>query len=483
MPQILGQKLPIASKNVGPFLAFTKGWFAQHQKLLLWLCNTPIIKLWFRWILRVHRDIPYKIVINELRPNCITYGQRFINTSQIEQITDFRTHLKFAKRLYFAFRPIWVMCHIWDWVVADRYVPELSFGFSSLTKYPDPDPETTTVDGRAYFNGDPTNGTLTFSQLRNSTGNAAQYTQTDGNNSQASTGTINNSWYFMSRTMELFDTSSLTSIAVVSAATFSVYGGAGGDTLNSSPDINVYSSNPASNTSLTGTDFNTVGTTAFSTAIGFSSFNQTAYNNFTLNSSGIAAVSVTSITKLGTACAKYDVANVSPTWVIGTSYWFHFSYADFTGTSQDPKLVVTYTLRRPLTGSTITSAKGSLGSKHKPTLTGSSITSAKGSLGSKHKPTLTGSSITSASGNLGFRYRIVLLGQRIISVIGVLSETHGGQVPLSGLTTTTHQGSIGSKHKSLLDGLVFIAQQGSILPLKLISLIGRSAGLIGGKKS
>lgn len=39
-------------KNIGPFLAFGECWFRRHQRILLWLLNTPIVRLWFRWVLR-----------------------------------------------------------------------------------------------------------------------------------------------------------------------------------------------------------------------------------------------------------------------------------------------------------------------------------------------------------------------------------------------------------------------------------------------
>ena len=38
------------SKN---YLAFDQKWFEKHQEKLLWLLNAPLIKYWFRWVLRI----------------------------------------------------------------------------------------------------------------------------------------------------------------------------------------------------------------------------------------------------------------------------------------------------------------------------------------------------------------------------------------------------------------------------------------------
>jgi hypothetical protein len=61
--------------------------------------------------------------------------------------TEFRTNAKFARRLYYALKPIWQVMHLWDKLVSP--VPYLNLGFDTLTKYPDADAETDTVDGDA----------------------------------------------------------------------------------------------------------------------------------------------------------------------------------------------------------------------------------------------------------------------------------------------------------------------------------------------
>jgi hypothetical protein len=147
----------------------------------------------------------------------------------------------------------------------------------------------------------------------------------------------------LTRSIFLFDTSSIPDSNSIDDATLSIYGY---DKTNSfsgdEPNINIYSSNPASNTALEAGDFDSLGETAFSTAITYTSFSTAGYNNFTLNASGIAAVSKTSVTKLGGRNANYDVANTSPIWASGADMNILVYFAEQTGTSQDPKLTVTH---------------------------------------------------------------------------------------------------------------------------------------------
>ena len=122
--------------------AFGKQWFAKHQSKILWCLNAPVIGMLARWILRIHRDCPTAEII-DIKPHRYTIrGEK-----EDEYTTDFRTHWKFAKRIYFAFRPLWWALHTWDEIFADKYVPRLSFGFDSLTSYPDAGTGLTTCDG------------------------------------------------------------------------------------------------------------------------------------------------------------------------------------------------------------------------------------------------------------------------------------------------------------------------------------------------
>ena len=352
-------------KNTGSFLAFSEEWFQKHQRGLLWLCNAPIIKYWFRWILRVHRDIPIDKTINSLLPNCISYGRRWVDIDRVEQKTDFRAHPKFAKRIYFAFKPLWWSLHYWDAMFADWLIPRWSFGFLTLTAYPDPDPETATVDGYVKRNIVPG----TWSDVRDGAG-------TDRFDLQTLIRVIFDAavttdlWDQLSRGIALFNTAGLGASAVVSAGTLSLWCQQKSDPPAWAPDINIYSSAPGSNTGLAISDYGTLGTTAFSTAKTYAGITTGAYNDFALNASGLAAIALAGVTKLGIRNANYDVANVSPTWSSNGQSLVDFSTADVAGTTEDPRLVVTYTLpvsapRKLITGGSSQMLGGRLGSKRR----------------------------------------------------------------------------------------------------------------------
>src|SRR3990167_5386340 len=118
---------------------FDKKWFADKQEFLLWLLNTPIIRIWFRHIMRI--DCTKKVVL--ILPN--TYW--IYEGDKIK--ADFRAHNKFSKRLYYDFYPLWWTFHQWDMLIANPFRPAWNLGFDTLTVYPDPNVEVTSVDGTA----------------------------------------------------------------------------------------------------------------------------------------------------------------------------------------------------------------------------------------------------------------------------------------------------------------------------------------------
>src|SRR3990167_8858063 len=99
----------------GAWLAFTHAWFARHQARLLALLAHPLTRRWARWILRIRRvDCGFNRRIVRLLPHAYVCE----GDAPGELIADFRTHPKYAKRLYYAFRPVWWTMHAWDWALA-----------------------------------------------------------------------------------------------------------------------------------------------------------------------------------------------------------------------------------------------------------------------------------------------------------------------------------------------------------------------------
>jgi len=312
--------------------AFDKKFFIKHQDTLLFLLNAPVVSYVFRYIFRIHE----KRDIAGILPNAYF-------TVDGEQITaDFRTHDKYSKRLYYAFRPLWWALHAWDWTVADRFVPALSFGFATLTSYPDADPETTTVDGTVKMEYVYSSG-VGWSTLRADAGSGAD--DDTATRDIVSILTDDVGWQRLRRGIFLFDTSTLTSSATISAAVLSLYGYAKTDGLSITPDIDIYTSNPASNTALVGGDFDSLGSTSQTgTPITYAGWNTAAYNAFTFNT--YANISKTGVSKFGARNAYYDATgnDLTAYWANTASSTISCYMADQSGTSNDPRFVVTYTL-------------------------------------------------------------------------------------------------------------------------------------------
>ena len=165
-----------------------------------------------------------------------------------------------------------------------------------------------------------------------SAANAAVYLEDD------SGGTTIVIW----RVIHLYDTSSLAG-ATVASCTVDLYAETKTNGDNDGQDyITIVDSTPASNTAIVNGDFAQVGAvdnpTKLTDDIDIGSITTSAYNTFTCNASGIAAVDSSGITKLG-AREGHDVEDAP---IAGSSVsQVTFSMADTGGASQDPKLTVT----------------------------------------------------------------------------------------------------------------------------------------------
>lgn len=323
------------SKNNGYFNYFNKEWFLRNQKSLLFLCNHWLLKYWFRWILRIHNDLKSTEKIDQLLPN--TYR---VKISENKYRSDFRTHQKFSKRIYYAFCPLWWTAHFIDWLLLDRFELLPSFQFSTLTVYPDAYPETDTVDG-ITIKTNPGVG-YTWSDIHDLSGDSA-------NPSIATDYAVflraytNTKWETCYRGIFLFKTSSLSALATITDTTLSLNKAYSANQLGGAGRCCVVSSNPASNTNLTFADYSSLGTTDFCNITYSTIGSSSGYIGLTLNASGISNINKTSISKFGLR-DNWDRAN-SFTGTYNSSEYVGWgvNLADYAGTSQDPKLVVTYT--------------------------------------------------------------------------------------------------------------------------------------------
>lgn len=207
----------------------------------------------------------------------------------------------------------------------------------------DPDPESTSVDG--YAGSFYTTGT-SWATIR-STDHSGPPALADDSGTGMNiliSGTAS-SWTRIYHPILLFDTSALPDTAVITAVTLNIRCGSVQDDLSMSPDVVVVSSNPASNTAIAYGDYDTLGTTEYSNVISYGSFSAGNWNTFTLNSSGRAAVSKTGVTKLGLREHTHDLHNSEPSYAGASAISFVTFYsADYTGTTSDPYLTITYVI-------------------------------------------------------------------------------------------------------------------------------------------
>jgi hypothetical protein len=195
------------------------------------------------------------------------------------------------------------------------------------TFYPDPHAETTTCDGSSR------NSNSNWTTCRNAT--------------TGSTATANSSTHYISTGLEgstyniypffcLFDTSAIGDDETISAAVLSVY--RGGDNSNNQ-NLSVSQTSPASNTDITTADFNDRGHLGSegSSRSSFGNDTTAGYVDLTLNSTGRGWISKTGVSKLGLVGAE-DWDNSAPA---GNKYT-QLRTAEYAGTTNDPKLVVTH---------------------------------------------------------------------------------------------------------------------------------------------
>jgi hypothetical protein len=204
----------------------------------------------------------------------------------------------------------------------------------SGTFYPDAHPESTSVDGYAGRVG----SAESWATIIAGAGTVAVTSASTLDYFFLSDNT-SDTWARVHRLIVLFDTSSLGDSAIVSSATCSFY--------QTTTFINTFGgafclvqSTPASNTDIANADYAQVGTTQQASDINMSSVSQSAYNDFTLNATGIASISLTSVTKFGSRFS-FDRTGTPPTWQGNLRNQLDFNSGD--NASNKPKLVVTYT--------------------------------------------------------------------------------------------------------------------------------------------
>lgn len=204
---------------------------------------------------------------------------------------------------------------------------------ASLAAYPDPNPETVTVDGEIQYYA-------AFATAQPAaSGDFALPSDIRMRARAGATGI----W----RSIMLFNTSAIGSLASALSGIVSLFeSGLGIQDNDADGDdwINILQSNPASNTDLVAGDYSKVGDAITNPTEGatrrlLSSLSGGANNDWTLNSTGNGWINATGVTKLGFR-EGHDCINSA---AVATNQFGAFC-ADQGGTVNDPTLTVTYTL-------------------------------------------------------------------------------------------------------------------------------------------
>lgn len=270
-------------------------------------------------------------------------------------------------------------------------VPEIvkSINLTVTTTNPDPNPESTSVDGNVAREG----VNETFGTIRAGAGTTAYPSNALLHAYYLNSTTTSNQYEGLYRFIALFDTASIPDGDSISAGTFSLYGRSQTTALGNQACALV-ASTPASNTDLVAADYGQTGSTRFATDL--SSWNTAAYNDWTLNASGLAAISKTGVSKFATRSAN-DLDNSAPTWASADSSNYGCYAADQADTTNDPKLATTHDTTTSTSTSTSTTTTSTSTTRSTSTTTTSTSTTRSTSTTTTSSSTSSSTTTTSSS--------------------------------------------------------------------------------------
>lgn len=314
-------------------------WFKHQQGLLLRMANTD----YGRDLLCIPKGFPK---IYRIEKNSITT----ILDAQMGLLkTDFRIGAKWANVIRYRWKEFQEYASYFyegnplKLPILLPVAPLTKYRNDTLTVYPDPSPETTTVDGEANQNTE-----TTWDAARDGAGDAASDSTSSVNTSQVYKDASPR--FDIARGFFLFDTSALGSGATISAAVMSLVLSAKVNNENDGLDYIVTTlTAPASNTAIVAGDYDSIaGLTGAMTAqsntvdIGTLTADSTTYNDLTMNATGRSNVSKTGVTKFGIA-EGHDAEDTALSDAGTIENSTRTLMAEASGTSTDPKLVITYT--------------------------------------------------------------------------------------------------------------------------------------------
>lgn len=310
-------------------------WFQSHQKLLLRIVNTQA----GRDLLCIDQNYPH---IYQMGKNYVRCALDITSNNRLISISDFRIGAKWANVIRYKW-PDFVQYakRFYDNPKKSLTQIELDglrqWAATTSTFYPDPDPESTSVDGHTVRSG----VSESWATIIAGAGTAAQDSQASVSAPRFSSAAITDEWLNILRAHTLFDTSSMPDTDVISSGTYTITSTATSPHDNFSQSVALISTSPVSNTALAAGDHLSMGTTDFAARIAVGAWATSGDNIFTLNAAGLAAIDATGITKFGMDMSG-SVDAIVPTWSASIFALATTTWADTAGTGSDPKLIVVH---------------------------------------------------------------------------------------------------------------------------------------------
>ena len=322
-----------------------QSFFKKYQRQIRWIFNTRL----GRWFFKINRDyssVGDKKIIKVL-PNAIQWleGYRYDGENwRIVKTTEFRTNNRFAYRMNTLLK--YLPFIYWT----ENWYPALQVGLTVTTVYPDADPESTSVDGIVeIFDG----AGQDWADIQGAATGTNALPSATTISATIDADSITDKWDGIQRSAILFDTSAIGDTDTLDSAVLSVWPNS---TLNDfTSNLDLVTSNPASNTDLVAADYDQFGTTLQATSIAISAITTGQYNDFTLNATGESNVDFTGVSKFGLRISQ-DTANTEPTWSANAkSQVIMQSAENSNGADNAPKLAVTHS--EPITANDIYGSK------------------------------------------------------------------------------------------------------------------------------
>lgn len=216
------------------------------------------------------------------------------------------------------------------------------FADTTSTFYPDPDPETTSVDGYVFYDC-PAPGEF-FVQVRGASGYGS--TGADAGSGifarLLASATVNNQYLTMIRGVTVFDTSAIPDADAILSGSVSLWVDAVSSD-NGNQSIALCAGTTASSTALAAGDYtgNVNNTTELATSVDLTGIAAGGYLTMALNASGLANLSKTGVSKFSQRLSG-DRANQNPALNATEDALISILSAEDSGTTHDPKLTVVH---------------------------------------------------------------------------------------------------------------------------------------------